>query len=95
MFLEESGYSPYDGTSFHQPPFVLMLFKIPIMMHCAPVICLLLDFWAAWLLYQITKLYNQTKEAVDDRTSLPPENMATMVALLYAFPVNPYYHLCS
>lgn len=85
LFLEETGLSPYAGTAFHQPPLILTIFKLPVYINLTSFFVILLDLWTAYLLFHITKLYNQSKEAKTDRFSDPPASMPHMVALLCVF----------
>ena len=80
--MVETGLSPYDGSSFHQPPLVLSIFRLPIYLDMLPVLFILLDLWAAYLLRRITDLYNNTEEAKRDRLSPPPALMGHAVSLL-------------
>ena len=87
-FLEFSGLSAYDGTSFHQPPLILSIFRFPVYFNIVQFLMIILDFWFAFVLYKVVKLYFQTQEAKVDTLTAPPSNFPHLVTLLLGFIFN-------
>ena len=83
-FLKQIGLSPYEGSTFHQPPIILHFLSVPSLLSpISSFLFILFDLLIANVLKNIASSFLQHEEGKLDRTSPPSPHFPDIVALLY------------